>query len=117
MKQELLAIADAFKDRELSAVMRQAFARPLPGGAGPSEALRFFGQDLGEVQLAIAPAILALDEMLPGFRAWLDASGYGDDRYMITALLQIVALLERLGAPVDNRRKIPGGIDRPVVLQ
>jgi hypothetical protein len=36
---------------------------------------------------------------------------------MITALLQLTVCLDQLGKPVDNRRKIPKGIDRPVVLQ
>lgn len=117
MKDNLLAIADAFGNAPLSAVMRDALARPLPGGAGPSEALKFFGDKIEEVQAVIAPTIVAIDEMLPGFRQWLDTSGYGDDRFMITALVQLTACLEKLGKPVDNRRRIPKGIDRPVVLQ
>jgi hypothetical protein len=117
MKDNLLTLADAFGNAPLSAVMRDALTRPLPGGAGASEALKFFGDKIEEVQAIIAPTILAVDEMLPGFRTWLNTSGYGDDRYMIVALMQLTACLQKLGKPVDNRRKIPKGIDRPVVLQ
>ncbi len=96
---ELLRVADAFKDRRLSSMMRETLARTEPHGGGVEEALKFFGGDLQVVLRVIAPVITSLDEMIPGFHAWLKTSGYGDDRYMIATLFAIADKLEKMPKP------------------
>lgn len=54
-----------------------------PDRKGAAEAIRYFGNDL-ETKLAMtAPIIDGLEVTIPGFKKWLELTGYGNDRRMI----------------------------------
>lgn len=100
---DLLIIADAFKDPVISRKMRQAVEPPLPHGGGPAATVKFFGKDLGVVLQMCGPAIAAIDEMVPGFRGWLETTGFIEDRLMLGALFAIVNRLEAMPKPRKKR--------------
>lgn len=66
-------------------LMAQALADG-PSAEGAGEAARWFGRDLKSVLKAMDPMIYALNAGMPGFSAWLDRTGYGNDVTMIRAL-------------------------------
>ena len=66
-------------------LMAQALANG-PSSGGAEEAMRWFGRDLAAVLKAMDPMIYALNAGMPGFSAWLERTGYGDDVTMIRAL-------------------------------
>jgi hypothetical protein len=92
-----LRIADAFRDERISRLAHAAM--PVPHGGGAAGAIRFFGAHFEAVHALIAPTIASIDEMAPGFAAWLRSTGYGDDRHMIIALLAITNRLEKMPKP------------------
>ena len=65
--------------------MAQALANG-PSSVGAEEAMSWFGRDLAAVLKAMDPMIYALNAGMPGFSAWLERTGYGDDVTMIRAL-------------------------------
>lgn len=84
MRHALTAAARAAGPKA-QALMADVLARPASrGGAG--EAAQYFGAELGEVIKLMDPMIHALNDGMPGFSAWLDRTGYGDDVGMIRAL-------------------------------
>jgi hypothetical protein len=100
----LTMIVDCFGDRELSAEVREATCRGVPHGGGKVVAFQYFGPHLETTLRAVAPVIMSLDEMVPGFRDWIETSGYGDDRYMLTLLHKIANRLENM--PKPGRREL-----------
>jgi hypothetical protein len=96
---DFLRVCDAFRDPRLSSMAREAVYKTVPHGGGSIEAMKFYGDNLTAVLLVIAPVITSLDEMIPGFRNWLETSGYGDDRYMLGTLFAIADKLEQMPKP------------------
>lgn len=101
---QFLRVCDAFGDPRLASMARETVAKSVPHGGGSIEAMKFFGDDLTAVLFVIAPVITSLDEMIPGFRDWLETSKYGDDRFMIGTLFAIADKLEKM--PKPGRREM-----------
>lgn len=99
---ELIHIADAFNPR-IGALMRRALEDRKPQGI--AVAMKQFGKDLPSVCKRCEPTVEAIDQMVSGFKVWLDTSGYGDDRRMIAALLAITDRLD--GMPTPYRPPVP----------
>ena len=106
---DVIAIADAFKDPRIARKMRHALTPPHPHGGGPNATVKFFGKDLGIVLQMCRPAIAAIDEMVPGFCAWLETTRYIEDRFMLEALFAIVNKLEAMPKPGRRRPLIVAG--------
>lgn len=67
-------------------LMAEVLGRP-PSRGGAGEAYRFFGSiELSVIIKAMDPMMFALNDGMPGFSAWLDRTGYGNDVGMIRAL-------------------------------
>lgn len=58
-----------------------------PSRGGYAEAARHFGGDLMERLLPTAPIIDTLEVAMPGFKRWLEFTGFADCRHMIAAFL------------------------------
>ena len=110
MIKDLLRVADAFGDPKVSLTMHEALRAPLPHGGGVAAAMQHFGDQLEIVLRRIAPTVAAVDEMLPGFTAWLAETGFGDDRFMLDALLSLTDRLDRMPAPLRFQRNKLGTI-------
>ena len=110
---DLQILADALGPK-IGRMMRLALSGgEKPIGGGVAEAMKYFGDNLTVVLKLIAPAIEAIDDMLPGFRLWLDATGYGDDRFMLKTLQEIVNALERMPKLLSKPRLKPAQFARP----
>jgi hypothetical protein len=59
---------------------------PRPGGA--KEAIAYFGAELDLKLKLTAPIIDLLEVSMPGFKRWLVATRFADDRHMIAAFVQ-----------------------------
>ena len=52
-----------------------------------AEIIAYFGDELVGVQEEIRPLVEALEGMIPGFESWLAASGFGNDKDYMLAML------------------------------
>jgi hypothetical protein len=92
--------------------MRRALESGSPHGGGADEIKRFFGAELEGVLRLTATVVAAVDEMVPGFVDWLNHSGYGDDKFMVLALVDIAEGLATYRRP-SNERQRPDHIAPP----
>lgn len=76
--------------------------RPMKGN--PADVIAYFGAELPTVQATVKPLVDALTEMLPGFETWLVASGFGNDRMFMAAMLAWARVLAGLPRPTGNER-------------
>jgi hypothetical protein len=76
-----------------------------PHGGGVEAAMRHFGKEFDAVRVVVAPVVVAINRMVPGFRDWLEETRYGDDLYMMRALMDIANYLGRYRRPADARMR------------
>jgi hypothetical protein len=111
MRPELLIVAQAFGPKVFG-LMRDALQGAEPRGGGIEETRKFFGENFEAACYVCAPVVVAIDNMVPGFKDWLEVTGYGDDRLMMVACLEIANALARRSKPADARSR-PDGIPLP----
>lgn len=58
-------------------------AGPMPNGA--QRASDYYGLDLHDVLLRTVAVVDEIEWLMPGFKKWLDATGFGNDYRMIAA--------------------------------
>ncbi len=100
----LLMIAEAMTP-QIRRNMEITLEGGRPRGGGPDELLRHFGKDHEAAMAVATPVAVALDGMIPGFKDWLNHSGFGDDKLMILTLLSIANYLARFPKPKDARTR------------
>lgn len=86
-----------------------------PHGGGTEEAMRYFGDGWEAACAVVAPVVVAINRMVPGFRDWLEQTRYGDDRYMMVACMEIANHLANYRRPSDARMR-PDWIPPPRYL-
>jgi hypothetical protein len=111
MRPDLMTLAASFGPR-IEGLMKEALQSGDPRGGGIEETRKFFGQNFEAACYVVAPVVVAIDNMVPGFKDWLEVTGYGDDRYMMVACLEIANALARRRKPADARSR-PDGIPLP----
>jgi hypothetical protein len=115
MESDLLKIADSVADEtggHQGDSMRTALSGGAPRAGGAVEIKRFFGDELEGVLRLCATVVAAIDGMVPGFVDWLNHTGYGDDKLMVLALIDIAEGLATYRRPSGERRR-PDSIAPP----
>ena len=102
MVPELIRIGDAMGGK-ISLLMRAALEKGEPYGGGLEEAIKYFGQHFEAVLALSAPVAVALDEMVPGFRVWIEKTKFQEDKFMLMALVEIANYLAQYRRPSDAR--------------
>jgi hypothetical protein len=108
---DLITVADAM-GAPVDSMMRMTLAHGQPHGGGVPAFLAHFGKFYDEAVARCGPVAAAMDQMVPDFVKWLQATGFGDDKYMAVTLLNIADKLSRYSKPADARRR-PAGIRAP----
>lgn len=92
--------------------MAKAMEGGRPIGGGFEGAKKHFGASLEAMLALSAPVVTAIDGMLFGFKTWLDVSRFGDDRFMIEALVEIADHLAKFSKPASARSR-PAALGPP----
>ena len=102
MNAELIHIGDAFGPH-ISTMMRATLDKGVPQGGGAAGAITHFGLQHEAICYLCVPVAIAIDGMLPGFKLWLEATGFGDDKYMMMTLAEMANHLAKFRPPSDAR--------------
>jgi hypothetical protein len=84
--------------------VRRALLDGRPVSGNPADVIAYFGTELSAVQATIRPLVEALTDMLPGFDTWLVASGFGNDRLFMSAMLTWARVLAAMPRPTGKDR-------------
>jgi len=111
MIRDLMTVASAMGPR-IESVMYDAVQDGKPRGGGCEETVRYFGDNLEAAHAICAPVVVALDGMIPGFKGWIEFTGFADDKLMMVALMNIAHELAKRPRPADARMR-PDHIPAP----
>src|SRR6266852_3501673 len=105
----LARIADAMGEvvpgSSIPEKMRLALQDGRPRGGGFEGAKLKFGVEFEAMAHLAAPVVTAVDGMLPGFQLWLEVTRFGDDHFMISAMVEIANKLTGMKKPSDARQR------------
>lgn len=101
---DLVALAGAAGEAS-GRLMREALEGGVPHSGGKDEAARYFGEHYVAVSRVCAPVVIAIDGMIPGFSDWLNHTGFGDDKLMLLALMEMASSLAKYRRPSDARMR------------
>lgn len=62
--------------------------RDGPSYRGAAETMEYFGARMQEVMVLTAPIVDTLEVAMPGFKAWLEISGFGNDKTMFKGFVK-----------------------------
>ncbi len=99
------AFADTMPGSDIAEKMRLALQDGRPRGGGVEGARLRFGTDFDAMAHLAAPMVQALDEMIPDFALWLELTRFGDDHFMIAALVAMAGRLTGMNKPSDARQR------------
>jgi hypothetical protein len=112
--ERLVEISDALGE-PAAGKMRDALSIRVPRNGAREETIRYFGQNFQAMCAVCRPVLVALDDMVPGFRHWLETTGFGDDRDFLLAIHAMANHLARMKRPSDARMR-PDHIPLPRFL-
>lgn len=75
--------------------------RDGPSLKGAAETMEYFGSRLDEVMTLTAPIVDTLEVAMPGFKRWLEITGFGNDKTMFKGFVKWA----------ENREKFTGAGD------
>lgn len=75
--------------------------RDGPSRQGAAETMAYFGERMKEVMVLTAPIVDTLEVAMPGFKRWLEVTGFGNDKTMFKGFVKWA----------ENREKFTGAGD------
>jgi hypothetical protein len=101
---ELHRIASVFGE-PVTGAMNKALETGHPQGGGAEGAKAHFGKHLEAMAHIAGPVMVAIDGMVPHFRTWLEVTRFGDDRFMIQALVEMANKMAAIPRPAGTRMR------------
>lgn len=111
MIKELIHIGDSMGPK-ISDLMRASLEKGTPYNGGVEESMRYFGKHFEAVLAISAPVAVAIDGMVPGFKAWLEKTKFHEDKMMLQTMVEIGNFLNQYRRPSDARMR-PDNIPPP----
>lgn len=106
------ALGETMPGSSIPEKMRLALVDGRPRGGGVEGARLRFGIEFEAMAHLAGPVVTAIDGMLPGFRLWLEVTRFGDDHFMIAALVEMANKMTAMQKPSDARQR-PNNIRLP----